>query len=42
MKRNVEEIREEIKKRGGDAISTQDVVLWGIMFSLEDLGEGLK
>jgi len=37
MKRNVEEIREEIKKRGGDATSTQDVVLWGILFSLEDL-----
>jgi len=42
MKRNVTEIREEIQKRGGDVTSTQDVVLWGILFSLEDLCEGLK
>jgi len=37
MKRNLEEIREEIKKRGADATSTQDAALWGILFALEDL-----
>ena len=42
MKRNIEEIRAEIKKRGADATSTQDIVLWGIMFSIEDLERKLR
>lgn len=42
MKRTINEIRQEIKKRGADATSTQDIVLWGIMFSIEDVEEELK
>ncbi len=42
MKRTIDEIRQEIKKRGANATSTQDIVLWGIMFSIEDLEDGLK
>ena len=43
MQRNAKEIEEEMKKRGVNRMwNDQDIMLWGIVFALEDLTKKLE
>lgn len=42
MKRNLNEIRSELRKRDINTQSVQEVLLGGVMLAVEDLEEGLK